>query len=127
VLNELERVDGVMLGRAAYQSPWLLVDLERALFGPEGAPIGLGEVVAAMSEYLDSAVAPGVSVRSVGPPDAGPAARPARRARVATAVIGPCVPAAARTGVVAGLLRRTSLEESDPGTAGRNAMRAVAI
>jgi len=36
VLNELERVDGVMLGRAAYQSPWLLVDLERCAVRTRG-------------------------------------------------------------------------------------------
>jgi tRNA-dihydrouridine synthase A len=71
VLRELQQVDGVMLGRAAYQSPWLLVDLERALFGPEGAPAGLDEVITAMSDYLDSAVGAGVPVRSVVRPMLG--------------------------------------------------------
>jgi tRNA-dihydrouridine synthase A len=71
VLRELQQVDGVMLGRAAYQSPWLLVDLERALFGPEGAPTGLDEVVTAMSDYLDGAVQAGVPVRSVARPMLG--------------------------------------------------------
>jgi tRNA-dihydrouridine synthase A len=71
VLRELEQVDGVMLGRAAYQSPWLLVELERALFGPQGAPAGLGEVVAAMSDYLDGAVAAAVPARSVARPMLG--------------------------------------------------------
>jgi len=126
VLNELERVDGVMLGRAAYQSPWLLVDLERALFGPEGAPIGLGEVVAAMSEYLDSAVAPGVSVRSVARPMLGllhgqRGARGWRRLLSDPAFLQQHGPESLRVAAA------HSLEESDPGTAGRNATRAVAI
>lgn len=31
--EHLERVDGVMLGRAAYQSPWLLAEVDRRVFG----------------------------------------------------------------------------------------------
>jgi tRNA-dihydrouridine synthase A len=34
----LTHVDGVMMGRAAYQSPWLLADADRAIFG-EAAPM----------------------------------------------------------------------------------------
>jgi tRNA-dihydrouridine synthase A len=71
VLNELQRVDGVMLGRAAYQSPWLLVQLERALFGPDGAPSETSDVVVAMSHYLDSVVGAGVPVRAVARPMLG--------------------------------------------------------
>ena len=70
-LLELERVDGVMLGRAAYQSPWLLAELERALFGPEGAPAGPGDVVRSMSRYLEGVAAAGVPVRSVTRPMLG--------------------------------------------------------
>jgi tRNA-dihydrouridine synthase A len=70
-LPELERVDGVMLGRAAYQSPWLLVELERTLFGPDGAPACPEEVVDAMSRYLDDVAAAGVPVRSVTRPMLG--------------------------------------------------------
>jgi tRNA-dihydrouridine synthase A len=69
VLAELARVDGVMLGRAVYQSPWLLVELERALFG--AAPPELAEVVAAMSRYLERAVAAAVPVRNVARPMLG--------------------------------------------------------
>ncbi|MBP6013290.1 MAG: tRNA dihydrouridine(20/20a) synthase DusA [Alphaproteobacteria bacterium] len=31
--EHLSQVDGVMMGRAAYQSPWLIADADRALFG----------------------------------------------------------------------------------------------
>ncbi len=71
VLSELQQIDGVMLGRAVYQSPWLLVQLERALFGPEGAPAGVVEVVAAMSQYLDGVAGAGVPIRAVARPMLG--------------------------------------------------------
>lgn len=35
VLEHLSHVDGVMLGRAAYHQPWLLAELESALYGSE--------------------------------------------------------------------------------------------
>jgi len=35
IRTHLEYVDGVMIGRAAYQNPWLLVDCERLLFDPD--------------------------------------------------------------------------------------------
>jgi tRNA-dihydrouridine synthase A len=71
VLRELQRVDGVMLGRAAYQSPWLLVEVERSLFGSEDPPRELADVLAAMSRYLESATAAGVPARAVARPMLG--------------------------------------------------------
>ncbi|MBV8211566.1 MAG: tRNA dihydrouridine(20/20a) synthase DusA [Burkholderiaceae bacterium] len=84
VLREMPQVDGVMLGRAAYRSPWLLVELERTLFGPGGAPATVTQVVDVMSGYLDRAVAAGVPVRAVVRPLLGllhgqPGARAWRR------------------------------------------------
>ena len=37
-LGELEQFDGMMLGRAAYHSPWLLAELQAALFEQGGVP-----------------------------------------------------------------------------------------
>jgi len=71
VLRELEQTDGVMLGRAAYQSPELLVLLERRLFGAAGAPTSLSAVIGTMSDYLQRAHAIGVPVRSVTRPMLG--------------------------------------------------------
>ena len=31
--DQLSLVDGVMIGRAAYQNPWLLAELEHSVFG----------------------------------------------------------------------------------------------
>jgi tRNA-dihydrouridine synthase A len=64
-LREIEHVDGVMLGRAAYHWPWTLVELDRALFGGSGVPAGRHEVVQMMSRYLEWTCAGGVPVRTV--------------------------------------------------------------
>jgi tRNA-dihydrouridine synthase A len=55
-LDECERhlacVDGVMLGRAAYQNPGLMLDVDRRLFGAEPAYKNAVEVVAAYEPYI---------------------------------------------------------------------------
>lgn len=50
VEQHLQQVDGVMIGRAAYQNPWLLTAIERALVNLEWQP-ERDAVVAAMVEY----------------------------------------------------------------------------
>jgi tRNA-dihydrouridine synthase A len=59
----LARVDGVMLGRAAYHTPWVLADVDRDIFG--GAPSFLtrADVVARMKPYIraELAKAPGLA------------------------------------------------------------------
>jgi tRNA-dihydrouridine synthase A len=59
--RQLETFDGVMLGRAAYQDPWLLAILQQALFG-RGAPGSRDEVVQRLTEYLERLVAAGLPV-----------------------------------------------------------------
>ena len=46
--NHLQHVDGVMMGRAAYQSPALLADVDARFFGGEA-----GDVVRAVDSYVD--------------------------------------------------------------------------
>ncbi len=48
-LRHFERVDGVMLGRAAYQNPWILAELSAGLGWP--AAVSREAVVEAMVEY----------------------------------------------------------------------------
>ena len=50
----LTRVDGVMIGRAAYQDPWMLADIDRRFFGEENPVSSRTEVVEAMIPYLES-------------------------------------------------------------------------
>jgi tRNA-dihydrouridine synthase A len=57
--------DGVMLGRAAYQEPYLLAAVDAAFFGVTSAPPTRLEVVAAMTRYLEREAARGVLPRHV--------------------------------------------------------------
>lgn len=56
-INQIESAlkvfDGVMIGRAAYQSPFLLRELENKLFGPR-ILFGEREIIQAMAEYADA-------------------------------------------------------------------------
>ena len=59
-LKHLEEVDGVMIGRAAYQHPRLFMLADQLLFPElEPAKLNLDEVVVQMSRYLDQQVAAG--------------------------------------------------------------------
>jgi tRNA-dihydrouridine synthase A len=63
-LQMLELLDGVMLGRAAYHTPWLLAELQAELFGFRGAG-SREEAVAAMTRYIGRQAAQGVPVKVV--------------------------------------------------------------
>ncbi|GAB4199430.1 MAG: tRNA dihydrouridine(20/20a) synthase DusA [Wenzhouxiangellaceae bacterium] len=63
--QHLGHVDGVMVGRAAYQNPWLLNLCEAALWGDERG-LERRAVMAAMVEYTERHVAAGGHARHVG-------------------------------------------------------------
>jgi len=44
-------LDGAMLGRAAYQTPWVLADVDRRLFGAPASDLDRHAVVEAMADY----------------------------------------------------------------------------
>ena len=59
-LQHLERVDGVMLGRAAYQNPWLLADVDRLVFGATGNPVANRmDAAESMLGYIEKRLAHG--------------------------------------------------------------------
>ncbi|MDB5513417.1 MAG: tRNA dihydrouridine(20/20a) synthase DusA [Tardiphaga sp.] len=61
----LSHVDGVMLGRAAYQEPWRLLEVDSALFG-EPAPHGtMKHVFEAMMPYIEDQLARGTRLHSI--------------------------------------------------------------
>ena len=62
--EHLQHVDGVMLGRAAYQSPWVLADCHTQLFGST-AKTSREDIVDAMSRYLEQQVAEGTAVKHI--------------------------------------------------------------
>ena len=61
---ELARVDGVMLGRAAYHDPALLAEVDARLFGG-GPPATPAEVVQRMHRYAVEQVARGTPLRAI--------------------------------------------------------------
>ena len=63
-MQQLEQFDGVMLGRAAYQSPWVLAELQQ-LLEPGETVRTREEVVHEMTGYLGRRVSEGVPVRHV--------------------------------------------------------------
>ncbi len=61
----LEAVDGVMIGRAAYQTPWMLADVDRRLFNdPSGMP-DRWAVADVMVEYAARRAEEGVPLKSI--------------------------------------------------------------
>ena len=63
VKSHLDHVDGVMLGRTAYQSPWILAECQRQLFDDNG--ISRQDIVEAMSAYIERQVSAGTAVKHI--------------------------------------------------------------
>jgi tRNA-dihydrouridine synthase A len=61
----LARVDGVMIGRAAYQNPYLLAEADRRVFGDERPPPGREDIVRALLPYAVEQCAQGVPIKSI--------------------------------------------------------------
>jgi tRNA-dihydrouridine synthase A len=63
--RHLAHVDGVMLGRAAYQEPWRLLTVDPELFG-EAAPFAsMKQVFEAMLPYIEAELARGTRLHSI--------------------------------------------------------------
>ena len=58
-LTHLTNVDGVMMGRAAYQSPYILARVDQMLFGDTREPVSRGDVLTALIPYAAAHVAGG--------------------------------------------------------------------
>ena len=68
IARELEQVDGVMIGRAAYQNPWLLSESDRYCFGEDRSTRprrSRAEVVEALVPYAEAQLAQGVRLRAI--------------------------------------------------------------
>jgi tRNA-dihydrouridine synthase A len=63
--GHLARVDGVMLGRAAYQNPWLLADVDHAVFGVENPTANRFEVVQQLVPYAERAMGDGARLHHI--------------------------------------------------------------
>lgn len=63
--SHLPHLDGVMLGRAAYQSPYLLADVDQKFFGVKGVGPSGHDVVRRMVPYVEAHLARGGSLYQV--------------------------------------------------------------
>lgn len=61
----LQHVDGVALGRAAYQNPYLLAEVDRRLFGAAGEPPSRRSVIEALVPYAERHVRTGGRLNNI--------------------------------------------------------------
>lgn len=64
-LGHLQHVDGVMIGRQAYQHPWFLAELERDVLDGKAPARRRDEVVAAMLPYIEREMAAGAQLKHI--------------------------------------------------------------
>ena len=84
VRAHLDHVDGVMLGRAAYQEPWRLLNVDPKLFGESAPEATMKDAFEAMVPYIERELARGTRLHAitrhfVGAFHAVPGARAFRR------------------------------------------------
>ncbi|QPF87385.1 tRNA dihydrouridine(20/20a) synthase DusA [Bradyrhizobium genosp. L] len=63
--QHLAHVDGVMLGRAAYQEPWRLLAVDPELFGEAAPHATMKDVFAAMTPYIEAQLAQGTRLHAI--------------------------------------------------------------
>ncbi|WP_017446129.1 tRNA dihydrouridine(20/20a) synthase DusA [Gayadomonas joobiniege] len=52
--THLQQLDGVMMGRAVYQNPYLMMDVDEQIYGQQGIRLSRREVVEAMYPYIEA-------------------------------------------------------------------------
>lgn len=63
--EQLKVTDGVMIGRAAYENPWLFADVDRRYYNAENPALSRADAVRAMLPYIDEKVAGGTRLHSI--------------------------------------------------------------
>ena len=63
--HHLKHVDGVMLGRAAYQEPWRLLAVDPQMFGEAAPSASMKDVFEAMIPYIERELALGTRLHSI--------------------------------------------------------------
>ena len=64
-LGHLHHVDGVMMGRAAYQEPWRLIAVDPLVFGEASRFTSAKTAAAALMPYIDRELAQGTRLHSI--------------------------------------------------------------
>ncbi len=65
VLEHIDHVDGVMIGREAYQNPFSLFAMDQALFGSSGAHVTRHGIVRRYLDHVDRELAAGVPLKAM--------------------------------------------------------------
>jgi len=63
--RHLTQVDGVMLGRAAYQEPWRLLEVDPELYGEAAPHAGMKAALDALIPYIDARLAEGLRLHAI--------------------------------------------------------------
>ncbi|MET3896694.1 tRNA-dihydrouridine synthase A [Devosia sp. UYZn731] len=63
--TELTHMDGVMLGRAPYQNPMLLAEVDSRIFGDTSAPVTLDAIMHIMADYAAREMARGTRINQI--------------------------------------------------------------
>lgn len=63
--THLDHVDGVMLGRAAYQEPWRLLDVDPQIFGEPAPHASMRDALEALFPYIEQQRARGVRLHAI--------------------------------------------------------------
>ncbi|NJN72051.1 MAG: tRNA dihydrouridine(20/20a) synthase DusA [Limnothrix sp. RL_2_0] len=65
IKNHLEKVDAVMVGRAAYENPYLFATVDRDIYGEDVEPKTRHEIAELMLPYIDRCHSEGVKLHSI--------------------------------------------------------------
>lgn len=63
--GHLDHVDGVMLGRAAYQEPWRLLAVDPQVFGEPAPHAGMKQALEALSPYIADQLSQGTRLHAI--------------------------------------------------------------
>jgi tRNA-dihydrouridine synthase A len=63
--SHLQHVDGVMLGREAYQNPWMLSQVDQLLYAMDKPVTSRGDIIAALLPYAERQLAHGAQLNHI--------------------------------------------------------------
>jgi tRNA-dihydrouridine synthase A len=63
--EHLEHVDGIMIGRAAYQEPWRLIAVDQLFFGEDASFASPKQAAAALIPYIERELAQGTRLHAI--------------------------------------------------------------
>ena len=65
IKSQLEYVDGVMVGRAAYQNPFMLIKADKALYGDDSSSPTREEILSSFKDYAVEQINHGFNIKSL--------------------------------------------------------------